>query len=42
MRGRYQLMMENGVRHIDAFNQFVEKRLRSGGKSKAEGRATTS
>ncbi|TFH28762.1 MAG: DNA translocase FtsK, partial [Deltaproteobacteria bacterium] len=31
MRGRYQLMMENGVRHIDAFNQFVEKRLRSGG-----------
>ena len=26
MRGRYQLMMENGVRHIDAFNQFVEKR----------------
>jgi len=29
MRGRYQLMMENGVRHIDAFNQFVEKRLRS-------------
>ena len=37
MRGRYQLMMENGVRHIDAFNQFVEKRLRSGGKSKAEG-----
>lgn len=37
MRGRYQLMMENGVRHIDAFNQFVEKRLRSGGRSKAEG-----
>ncbi|MGE5189730.1 MAG: DNA translocase FtsK [Gemmatimonadota bacterium] len=29
MRGRYQLMMENGVRHIDAFNQFVEKRHRS-------------
>jgi S-DNA-T family DNA segregation ATPase FtsK/SpoIIIE len=30
MRGRYQLMMENGVRHIDAFNQFVEKRQRAG------------
>ncbi len=29
MRGRYQVMMENGVRHIDAFNQFVEKRTRS-------------
>jgi DNA segregation ATPase FtsK/SpoIIIE, S-DNA-T family len=29
MRGRYQLMMENGVRHIDAFNQLVEKRSRS-------------
>ncbi|MGE5663041.1 MAG: DNA translocase FtsK [Deltaproteobacteria bacterium] len=29
MRGRYQLMMENGVRHIDAFNQFVEKRQRT-------------
>ena len=29
MRGRYQLMMENGVRHIDAFNQLVEKRARS-------------
>ncbi len=37
MRGRYQLMMENGVRHIDAFNQFVEKRIRSGGRSKGEG-----
>ena len=34
MRGRYQLMMENGVRHIDAFNQFVEKRQRTG-KSRA-------
>ena len=34
MRGRYQLMMENGVRHIDAFNQFVEKRQRAG-KSRA-------
>jgi len=34
MRGRYQLMMENGVRHIDAFNQFVEKRMRPG-KSRA-------
>ncbi|HEX9190547.1 MAG TPA: DNA translocase FtsK 4TM domain-containing protein, partial [Candidatus Deferrimicrobiaceae bacterium] len=34
MRGRYQLMMENGVRHIDAFNQFVEKRQRVG-KSRA-------
>ncbi len=32
MRGRYQLMMENGVRHIDAFNQFVEKRMRSAGR----------
>jgi len=32
MRGRYQLMMENGVRHIDAFNQFVEKRQRSAGR----------
>src|SRR5574341_121168 len=29
MQGRYQLMQENGVRHIDAFNQFVEKRSRS-------------
>jgi S-DNA-T family DNA segregation ATPase FtsK/SpoIIIE len=37
MRGRYQLMMENGVRHIDAFNQFVEKRIRTGGKTKTEG-----
>ena len=37
MRGRYQLMMENGVRHIDAFNQFVEKRRRSGGRSRTEG-----
>jgi len=34
MRGRYQLMMENGVRHIDAYNQMVDKRNRtsSGGK----------
>jgi S-DNA-T family DNA segregation ATPase FtsK/SpoIIIE len=37
MRGRYQLMMENGVRHIDAFNQFVEKRLRTVGRAKAAG-----
>jgi S-DNA-T family DNA segregation ATPase FtsK/SpoIIIE len=37
MRGRYQLMMENGVRHIDAFNQFVEKRQRQGGRPKAPG-----
>lgn len=29
MRGRYQLMMENGVRHIDAYNHLVEKRARS-------------
>lgn len=29
MRGRYQLMMENGVRHIDAFNQMVDRRARS-------------
>jgi len=29
MRGRYQLMMENGVRHIDAFNQMVDKRNRT-------------
>jgi S-DNA-T family DNA segregation ATPase FtsK/SpoIIIE len=29
MTGRYQLMQENGVRHIDAYNQFVEKRARS-------------
>jgi S-DNA-T family DNA segregation ATPase FtsK/SpoIIIE len=29
MTGRYQLMQENGVRHIDAYNQLVEKRLRS-------------
>jgi S-DNA-T family DNA segregation ATPase FtsK/SpoIIIE len=34
MRGRYQLMMENGVRHIDAFNQFVEKRQRAAGKAR--------
>ncbi len=39
MRGRYQLMMENGVRHIDAFNQFVEKRSRPTGRSKPEGEA---
>ncbi|GAB4363442.1 MAG: hypothetical protein Kow00128_04180 [Deltaproteobacteria bacterium] len=40
MRGRYQLMMENGVRHIDAFNQMVERRNRSaaGGRGRdAEG-----
>ncbi len=37
MRGRYQLMMENGVRHIDAFNQFVEKRQRAAGRTKAAG-----
>ncbi|MEW6720021.1 MAG: DNA translocase FtsK 4TM domain-containing protein [Thermodesulfobacteriota bacterium] len=39
MRGRYQLMMENGVRHIDAFNQFVEKRQRAAGRTRgaAEG-----
>ena len=29
MTGRYQLMQENGVRHIDAYNQLVEKRSRS-------------
>ena len=29
MRGRYQEMMENGVRHIDAYNQLVDKRSRS-------------
>jgi S-DNA-T family DNA segregation ATPase FtsK/SpoIIIE len=34
MRGRYQLMMENGVRHIDAFNQFVGKRQRTAGKAR--------
>ncbi len=32
MRGRYQSMMENGVRHIDAYNQLVEKKLRSAGR----------
>jgi S-DNA-T family DNA segregation ATPase FtsK/SpoIIIE len=37
MRGRYQLMMENGVRHIDAFNQFVEKRHRGAGRPKGAG-----
>jgi DNA segregation ATPase FtsK/SpoIIIE, S-DNA-T family len=37
MRGRYQLMMENGVRHIDAFNQFVEKRQRTSGRAKGAG-----
>jgi len=37
MRGRYQLMMENGVRHIDAFNQFVEKRRRGSGRAKGNG-----
>jgi len=35
MRGRYQLMMENGVRHIDAFNQMVDKRVRSSSVAKA-------
>ncbi|MBI5419582.1 MAG: DNA translocase FtsK [Deltaproteobacteria bacterium] len=34
MRGRYQLMVENGVRHIDAFNQLVEKRSRSAFRAK--------
>ncbi len=29
MRGRYRLMQENGVRHIDAYNQLVEKRART-------------
>jgi S-DNA-T family DNA segregation ATPase FtsK/SpoIIIE len=29
MRGRYQEMMENGVRHIDAYNQQVDRRSRS-------------
>jgi S-DNA-T family DNA segregation ATPase FtsK/SpoIIIE len=29
MRGRYQEMMENGVRHIDAYNQLVDRRSRS-------------
>jgi len=37
MRGRYQLMMENGVRHIDAFNQFVDKRQRTAARSKGPG-----
>jgi S-DNA-T family DNA segregation ATPase FtsK/SpoIIIE len=37
MRGRYQLMMENGVRHIDAFNQFVEKRQRTAARTKGAG-----
>jgi DNA segregation ATPase FtsK/SpoIIIE, S-DNA-T family len=37
MRGRYQLMMENGVRHIDAFNQFVEKRQRTVARAKPRG-----
>ncbi len=30
MNGRYKLMQEHGVRHIDAFNQLVEKRAKSG------------
>jgi S-DNA-T family DNA segregation ATPase FtsK/SpoIIIE len=34
MTGRYQLMQENGVRHIDAYNQFVEKRARSAFRTK--------
>ena len=29
MTGRYKSMVENGVRHIDAYNQMVEKRSRS-------------
>ncbi|MDA8123279.1 MAG: DNA translocase FtsK 4TM domain-containing protein [Deltaproteobacteria bacterium] len=29
MTGRYKSMVENGVRHIDAYNQLVEKRSRS-------------
>ncbi len=37
MRGRYQLMMENGVRHIDAFNQYVEKRQKTAVRAKAPG-----
>ena len=35
MTGRYQLFMENGVRHIDAYNQLVEKRSRSAFRAKA-------
>jgi len=35
MTGRYQLFMENGVRHIDAYNQIVEKRSRSAFRAKA-------
>jgi S-DNA-T family DNA segregation ATPase FtsK/SpoIIIE len=35
MTGRYKSMVENGVRHIDAYNQMVEKRSRSVFRSKA-------
>ncbi|MGA7104727.1 MAG: DNA translocase FtsK 4TM domain-containing protein [Candidatus Deferrimicrobiaceae bacterium] len=37
MRGRYQEMMENGVRHIDAYNQLVDRRSRSVLRVKARG-----
>ncbi|MCL1925521.1 MAG: DNA translocase FtsK 4TM domain-containing protein [Syntrophorhabdaceae bacterium] len=37
MRGRYQLMMENGVRNIDAFNQLAGKRQRTEGWVKGQG-----
>ncbi|MBI5576604.1 MAG: DNA translocase FtsK [Deltaproteobacteria bacterium] len=36
MTGRYQLMQENGVRHIDAYNQLVEKRSRSAFRPKSK------
>lgn len=37
MRGRYQEMMENGVRHIDAYNQLVARRSRTTLRAKTAG-----
>jgi S-DNA-T family DNA segregation ATPase FtsK/SpoIIIE len=37
MNGRYQLLSESGVRHIDAYNQTIDKKLASRAKSRAAG-----
>jgi S-DNA-T family DNA segregation ATPase FtsK/SpoIIIE len=39
MNGRYQLLSESGVRHIDAYNQAIDKKLASRSKSRAAGAA---
>ncbi len=37
MNGRYQLLSESGVRHIDAYNQAVDKKLASRSKTRSAG-----